>query len=73
MKKLLVYILLVLLLSAGSETRPLNPTMVSEVLGNGGPPIPPTEVEGGQNGKPQRLSPGGPDAHHHLIPNYILD
>ncbi|OIW10145.1 hypothetical protein TanjilG_27896 [Lupinus angustifolius] len=58
-------IFLMLLLSAGSETRPLNPTMVSNMLRRSiGTPIRPiteaSEVYGNK-----RLSPGGPDAHHH--------
>jgi hypothetical protein len=66
--RILGCILLVLVLSYGSETRPLNPTMVSDhhhhmLLGTSiEPPI--AEEEGGKS-EEQRLSPGGPDAHHH--------
>ncbi|KAE9607243.1 hypothetical protein Lalb_Chr09g0327991 [Lupinus albus] len=53
---------LMLLLSKGSETRPLNPTMVSNMLGRSirAPIIEESEVH-----DKERLSPGGPDAHHH--------
>ncbi|KAG4959838.1 hypothetical protein AAZX31_13G155500 [Glycine max] len=58
-------ICLILILSAGSEARPLNPTIVRDVLGTlKWTPIQPIAEEGGQRGT-QRLSPGGPDAHHH--------
>ncbi|KAG5130561.1 hypothetical protein JHK84_036958 [Glycine max] len=52
-------------MGAGSEARPLNPTIVRDVLGTlKWTPIQPIAEEGGQRGT-QRLSPGGPDAHHH--------
>ncbi|CAL0312085.1 unnamed protein product [Lupinus luteus] len=58
-------IFLMLLLSAGSETRPLNPTMVSNMLRRPiGAPIRPI-TEGSEVYDNKRLSPGGPDAHHH--------
>ncbi|KAK7362741.1 hypothetical protein VNO77_04862 [Canavalia gladiata] len=58
-------ICLVLVLSAGGETRPLNPTMVRNMLGTSNSThIQPIAEEGGQHYQ-QRLSPGGPDAHHH--------
>ena len=66
--KFLVGISLFLLLSAGCETRPLNPTMVSKmVVKFSRPPIQAAEADGGagKNGWPDRLSPGGPDGHHH--------
>ncbi|CAJ2654254.1 unnamed protein product [Trifolium pratense] len=67
--RILGCILLVLVLSYGSETRPLNPTMVSDhhhhhhhmILGTS---IEPIAEEGGKS-EEQRLSPGGPDAQHH--------
>lgn len=64
-----MFILLVLLLRAGSsETRPLNPTIVRVFLLEGSYPQPlqPIADEGGQQNM-QRLSPEGPDAHHHYI------
>ncbi|KAK7400658.1 hypothetical protein VNO78_11897 [Psophocarpus tetragonolobus] len=59
-------ICIILILSAGgSETRPLNPTMVRDVLGTmNSPPIQPVAEEGGHRDT-QRLAPGGPDPHHH--------
>lgn len=64
---------LVLLLSAvGSETRPLSPTMVRlrvmllEGSNSNEPRLQPLTDEAGQY-DPQRLSPGGPDAHHHNV------
>ncbi|KAI4296881.1 hypothetical protein L6164_036800 [Bauhinia variegata] len=69
--RLIICIFFVLLLSAGSESRPLNPTMVGMMLQS---PYPaPLQVQGsGEAEAPpmhdkQRLSPGGPDAHHHYI------
>lgn len=59
-------ICLILILSAGSETRPLNPTMVRNMLGTSNwAPIQPIAEAGGVQRDTQRLSPGGPDAHHH--------
>ncbi|KAL5054146.1 hypothetical protein RYX36_034828 [Vicia faba] len=54
----------------GCETRPLNPTMVSDhhmlqtsnLNWNSIDPI--AEENGGKRDE-QRLSPGGPDGHHH--------
>lgn len=58
-------IFLVLLLSAGIETRTLNPTIVSEMSGTSNwKSIEPLVEEGGRRDE-QRLSPGGPDARHH--------
>jgi len=56
---------LVLILSAGSESRPLKPRIVRDVRGTSNwTPILPIAEEGAQRDT-QRLSPGGPDAHHH--------
>ncbi|KAJ1382682.1 hypothetical protein SESBI_44055 [Sesbania bispinosa] len=52
-------LIVLMLLSDGSETRPLNPTMVSEMVGTSNlTPIQPVaeEEDGGQHDK-QRLSP----------------
>ncbi|KAF1873052.1 hypothetical protein Lal_00016172 [Lupinus albus] len=58
-------IFLILILSAGSETRPLNPTMVRNILGRSiGAPIR-SITEASEVYDKKRLSPGGPDAHHH--------
>lgn len=57
--------LVLLLVSVGIETRPLNPTIVSEMFGTSNwKSIQPIAEEGGKRDE-QRLSPGGPDAHHH--------
>jgi len=68
--RILGCILLVLVLSGGGETRHLNPTMVSDhhMLATSHwnwNSIQPFEEEGGKRDELQRLSPGGPDAHHH--------
>lgn len=72
MKKILVCILLVLmLLSVGSETRPLSPTMVSHYMLQGSTtnniPLPSQPIHNGGFHEKKILSPGGPDAHHHFI------
>ncbi|CAJ1939240.1 unnamed protein product [Sphenostylis stenocarpa] len=64
--RFLELICLVLVLSAGSESRPLNPTIVRGVHGTlNWAPILPIAEEGGGERDAQRLSPGGPDPHHH--------
>jgi len=68
--RILGCILLVLVLSGGGETRHLNPTMVSDhhMLASSHwnwNSIQPFAEEGGKRAELQRLSPGGPDAHHH--------
>lgn len=69
--RILGCILLVLVLSGGGETRHLNPTMVSDhhMLAtshwNWNSIQPFAKEEGGKRDELQRLSPGGPDAHHH--------
>ncbi|KAK7348663.1 hypothetical protein VNO80_23262 [Phaseolus coccineus] len=54
--------LVFLILSAGSEARGLKPRIVRDVRGTSNwTPI----AEEGVQRDTQRLSPGGPDAHHH--------
>jgi len=65
LRRVLRFIFLVLILSAGSESRPLKPRIVRDVRGiSNWTPILPIAEEGGQRDA-QRLSPGGPDPHHH--------
>ncbi|KAJ1393995.1 hypothetical protein SESBI_34533 [Sesbania bispinosa] len=65
--------LLVLLLTAGSETRSLSPTIVSNYMlqNSNRAPIQAEAVAGyliGDNKyDAERLSPEGPDSHHHYI------
>ncbi|KAK7319787.1 hypothetical protein RJT34_04512 [Clitoria ternatea] len=65
-RRILGCILFVLIISGGSEARPLNPTIVRGMLGltSNLTATQPIAEEGG-NRDTQRLSPGGPDAHHH--------
>lgn len=61
-------IFIVLILSTGSETRPLNPTVVrGHMLGNWTPLMQRIAEDrgGGAQRDKLRLSPGGPDPHHH--------
>lgn len=54
-----------LLMSVGIETRPLNPTIVTDMSGTSKwKSIQPVSEEDGKR-EEQRLSPGGPDARHH--------
>lgn len=70
MRNMVMWILVALLLSAGSsETRPLSPTMVrvmrmKKMLLEGSKKNLEDDEDGGQHDM-QRLSPGGPDVHHH--------
>ena len=74
----LVFIILVLLVCARTETRPLKPTIekielsrllqasnqvAKEVMG----PNVASSTNETDNEQPNRLSPGGPDPHHHFI------
>ncbi|CAL0331359.1 unnamed protein product [Lupinus luteus] len=56
---------LILLLSTGSESRPLNPTMVSNMLPRSIRARKRPITEASEVHEKERLSPGGPDPHHH--------
>lgn len=68
--RILCCVLLLLILSGGSETRSLNPTMVSDhhmfqTSNFNWNSVDPVAEENDGKFDEQRLSPGGPDGHHH--------